>query len=344
MTAPEVSSDLMRQASPVLEPGHSALRRFFERPEAIVTCLLAVLIFGLAVAKPDLFATRENFRILLLGAALLLVVAVGQTFVIISAGIDLSVGAVLVLASVVAARVMAAVGVQSGASPFAGLIVALAIGALCGLANGILIGVLRLSAIIVTLATSSVALGFSYIITNGSDLRTVPVSLNDALIGSGLLGLPLLVWMSAAVCLIAALALEFTGFGRHTYAVGSDLEAARRAGIRVDRHIILIYGASGLLAGLAALMSVGRYTTTSLAGYGTISLQVITAVALGGASLFGGRGTVVGTVIGVFIPVVLQNGLIILGVQSYWQQVVTGVVLLAAIALDKFRRASQQRA
>jgi ribose transport system permease protein len=303
-----------------------------------------VLVLGLALAKPDLFATRENCRVLLLGAAVLLVVAVGQTFVIISAGIDLSVGAVLVLASVVAVRVMAAVGLQATASPFLGLAAALVTGALCGFINGFFIGVLRLSAIIVTLAMSSIALGFSYIVTNGSDLRTVPVSLNNALISASWFGLPILVWIAVAVCTVAALALEFTGFGRHTYAIGSDPEAARRAGIAVDRQTILIYGVSGLLAGLAAYMSVGRYTTTSLAGYGTISLQVITAVALGGASLFGGRGTVVGTVIGVFIPVVLQNGLIILGVQSYWQQVLTGLVLLAAIALDKFRRASQQRA
>jgi ribose transport system permease protein len=344
MSAPEMSSDLVGPAPPALEPEHSPLHRFFERPEAIVSCLLAVLILSLALAKPDLFATSENFRILLLGAALLLVVAVGQTFVIISAGIDLSVGAVLVLASVVGVRVMAAVGLQSAASPLAGLVTSLAVGALCGLVNGFFIGAMRLSAIIVTLAMSSVALGFSYIITNGSDLRTVPLALNNALIGSGLFGLPLLVWIAAAVCLIAALTLEFTGFGRHTYAVGSDLEATLRAGVRVDRQLILIYGLSGLLAGLAAFMSVGRYTTTSLAGYGTISLQVITAVALGGASLFGGRGTIVGTVIGVFIPVVLQNGLIIVGVQSYWQQVVTGAVLLVAILLDKFRRASQQRA
>jgi len=133
-------------------------------------------------------------------------------------------------------------------------------------------------------------------------------------------------------------------FGRYTYAIGSNAEAARRAGIAVDRHLIKVYALSGWMAGIAGLLSLANFGSTTIAGHTTDNLTVITAVVLGGASLFGGRGSMLGTVIGLFIPEVLLTGLVILTINQYWQDVAIGVVLAAAVYLDQFRRRLRERA
>jgi ribose transport system permease protein len=136
--------------------------------------------------------------------------------------------------------------------------------------------------------------------------------------------------------------LHGTRFGRYTYAIGSNEEAARRAGIAVDRHLIKIYGISGLLAGLAGYLTLARFATTTIAGHTTDNLQAIAAVVIGGTSLFGGIGNIIGTVVGVFIPAVLQNGFVILRVQPFWQQVAVGAVLVLAVYLDQLKRRSRE--
>ena len=156
--------------------------------------------------------------------------------------------------------------------------------------------------------------------------------------------MPWLIVISFAVAIIFGLVLAYTRFGRYTYAIGSNAEAARRAGIAVDRHLIKVYALLGLLAGIAGVMSLAYFGTTTIAGHATDNLTVITAVVLGGASLFGGRGSMLGTVIGVFIPAVLLTGLVILAVNQYWQDVAIGVVLVAAVYLDQFRRRLRERA
>ena len=145
------------------------------------------------------------------------------------------------------------------------------------------------------------------------------------------------------VALIGAWLLFTTRFGRYTYAIGSNEDAARRAGINVDRHLIKVYAMSGFLAGLAGFLSLARFGTTNIGGETTLNLQAITAVVLGGTSLFGGIGTIVGTVIGVFIPAVLQNGFVIVGVQPFWQSVAVGAFLVAAVYIDQLRRRARPR-
>jgi ribose transport system permease protein len=135
--------------------------------------------------------------------------------------------------------------------------------------------------------------------------------------------------------------LRATIYGQRTYAIGSNPESARRAGINVDRHIITVYSVAGLLSGFASFLSIARYGTTTIAGNQTINLQVITAVVIGGTSLFGGTGWMLGTCIGVFIPVVLANGFIILGIVPYWQYVAVGSVLIIAVTIDQRRRLRQ---
>jgi ribose transport system permease protein len=137
--------------------------------------------------------------------------------------------------------------------------------------------------------------------------------------------------------------LHRTKFGLYTYAVGSNEESARRVGVRVDRHLIMIYGLSGALAGVAGILSLAQYSTTAIAGQSNTNLNVIAAVVIGGTSLFGGSGTIFGTVIGLFIPAMLQDGFVIVGVQPFWQQVAVGAVLVAAVYIDQRRRAAALR-
>jgi ribose transport system permease protein len=143
------------------------------------------------------------------------------------------------------------------------------------------------------------------------------------------------------VAAVFAVLLHATRFGRYTFAIGSNEEAARRAGIRVDRHLIKVYALMGMLSGLAGFLSLARFSTTTIGGHSTDNLQAIAAVVIGGTSLFGGVGTLLGTIFGVFIPAVLQNGFVIVGVQPFWQQVAVGAVLILAVYLDQLRRRSE---
>jgi ribose transport system permease protein len=225
-----------------------------------------------------------------------------------------------------------------------GLAVALAAGLGWGTLNGFLIAKARIPPLIVTLGTLGMALGAALLITGGVDERDVPFKL-VATIGTGRLAdqVPWLVLIAFTVALVFGILLAKTRFGRYTYAVGSNEEAARRAGVAVDRHLIKVYALAGCLSGLAGFMNLARFSTTTLGGHNTDNLQAIAAVVIGGTSLFGGIGTVLGTVFGVFIPAVLQNGFIIVGVQPFWQQVAVGAVLIGAVYLDQLRRRSLQR-
>jgi ribose transport system permease protein len=309
-----------------------------------IILILAGMLVVFSVLEPESFATVNNMRNLATNAAILLVISVGMTFVIITAGIDLSVGSVLVFAGVVSAKAMNGMGGDGAGVLLVGVLVALAAGAGWGVLNGVLITKAHVPPLIVTLGTLGMALGLSLIITNGVDIREVPPKLVTTVGVGRLFGeIPWLVVIAAGVAVVFGVLLASTRFGRHTYAIGSNEEAARRAGIAVDRHLILVYGISGLLSGLAGYMSLARFATTTLGGHATDNLQAIAAVVLGGTSLFGGVGTVLGTVVGVFIPAVLQNGFVITGVEPFWRDVAVGAVLIAAVYLDQLRRRTQYR-
>jgi ribose transport system permease protein len=315
--------------------------------------LLIALVVIFSALRPAQFGSAYNLSMLAVNAAILLVLSVGQTFVIIAAGIDLSVGAVLVFASITSAQVMLYLSgtpggtygtTQGGWGVVAvGLIVALLSGAFWGAVNGTLVAVARIPALIVTLGTFGMALGFAQILTNGVDVRAVPEVLVDA-IGSGTIaGVPMLVLIAVLVALLGAVVLHLTRFGVHVFAVGSDAEAARRAGIGVRGRIVSIYMLSGIVAGLAAMMSTARFATTTIGGHAMDNLSTIAAVVLGGTSLFGGIGSIAGTVVGVFIPIVLLNGFVILGIPPFWQTVATGAVLVLAVWIDQLKRRARER-
>jgi ribose transport system permease protein len=318
--------------------------RFVTGSSTWIGLILVALILAFSALEFESFVSASNARNIATDAAVLLVQATGMTFVIITAGIDLSVGAVAVFSGVVAVKAMNGVGGDNWGTILVGLAIALLAGVAWGSLNGFLVAKARIPPLIVTLGTLGMSLGAALLITGGVDARDVPFKLVDT-IGSGRVAnqVPYLVIIAFAVALVFGVVLAATRFGRHTYAVGSNEEAARRAGIAVDRHLIKIYALAGTLSGLAGFLSVARFATTTIGGHDTDNLQAIAAVVIGGTSLFGGIGTMLGTVFGVFIPAVLQNGFVIVGVQPFWQQVAVGAVLIAAVYLDQVRRRSQHR-
>jgi ribose transport system permease protein len=306
--------------------------------------VLLVIIAVFSVLNFDAFASVFNLRNIMIDASSLLIIAVGMTFVIITSGIDLSVGSVLVFSQVVAAMVMRAMGAEGLTVILVGLMSALLSGAAWGLLNGFLIAKTRMPALIVTLGTLGMAQGAALLLSGGINVRGAVPSELVTTVGIGrLFEIPYLVLIAVGVTLVGGLALHLTRFGRHTYAIGSNAEAARRAGINVPRHLIKVYALSGLLAGLAGYLQLARFTTTTIEGHGTDNLQAIAAVVIGGTSLFGGTGMMFGTVIGVFIPAILRNGFIIIGVEPFWQQVAVGAVLILAVYADQLKRRARER-
>jgi ribose transport system permease protein len=324
----------------------TGLWRLMAATSTWIFLVLVVIIAVFSVLKFESFASVFNLRNIMIDASTLLIVAVGMTFVIITGGIDLSVGSVLVFSQVVAALVMRGMGAEGLAVILAGLGSALLSGVAWGLLNGLLIAKTRIPALIVTLGTLGMAQGAALLLSGGINVRgAVPTELLTT-VGIGRLfdEIPYLVLIAAGITIVGGILLHLTRFGRHTYAIGSNAEASRRAGINVSRHLIKVYAMSGLLAGVAGYLLLARFTTTTIEGHGTTNLQAIAAVVIGGTSLFGGIGTVFGTVVGVFIPAILRNGFIILRVQPFWQQVAVGAVLIIAVYVDQLKRRARERA
>jgi ribose transport system permease protein len=323
-------------------------RRAVAAGETWTLLALIILMVIFTALAPGSFLTLPNLSSVAKDAAPFLVMSVGQTFVIVTAGIDLSVGAVLVLSGVVAGEYyqhQPGSGANAGWGVIVvGIVLGLAAGGAFGAVQGLGVTKLKIPPLIATLAGLGIAEGIAYLITGGSDLRIIPTRLANTIGLGSVAGVPWLVVISFAIAIVFGLILAYTRFGTYTYAIGSNPEAARRAGVRVDRHLIKVYAISGLLSGVAGIISLAFYGTTTLAGHPTDNLTVITAVVLGGASLFGGRGSMFGTVIGVFIPAMLLNGLVILSVNQYWQYILIGAVLAAAVYLDQFRRRLRQQA
>ncbi|WP_353649947.1 ABC transporter permease [Nakamurella sp. A5-74] len=318
----------------------------FKRQTTWIFLVLVVLVVFFGIQSGGRFSTASNFLLISQNVAVLAVIAVGMTFVIITSGIDLSVGSVLVFASVVSAKVMSSMADSNGPGLviLVGVLVAVFTGAAWGLINGFLVAKAKVPPLIVTLGTLSASLGLAQVISKGVDIPIGKVqALTDFGIYQRILGVPALVVVALVILVIGGVVLHKTKFGRYTYAIGSNEEASRRVGIKVDRHLILIYLYTGALAGVGAVMFLAQFTTTSIAGGTQTNLNVITAVVIGGTSIFGGLGTMFGTVVGLFIPAVLQSGLVIIGVQSFWQLVAVGAVLVAAVYVDQTRRKAALR-
>ncbi len=318
------------------------IRRGMHSSAAYMFLVLLVLYGLFAIMRPDTFPTEGNARNLISDTSIFLVMATGATFVMVAAGFDLSVGSVLVFAGICAVKVMDWVGGTGYGTVFLGLLASLVGGTIWGLFNGFCVTRLRVPALITTLGTLGAALGIANLLTNGNDIAVSQTAMINLQIAQPL-GMPWIVWIAFAVVIVGGATLRFTRFGRHTYVIGSNDEAARRAGINVDRHLVKLYAMSGLLAGLAGMMSLVRFSTTTIGGHSQDALTVITGVILGGTSLYGGYGSVLGTVIGIFIPTVLQNGLVAINVQPFWQNVAIGFILIIAVYLDQLKRRARNK-
>jgi ribose transport system permease protein len=324
VSAPPIESsggEVMRTA---LQRGWGATRHF--RPVLGVTVVLFVV---LAITQSG-FATWTNMQNMLTAVSVLWVVSLGMTFCVLTAGADLSVGAIAALTGILFAKL-----INAGLSGWPALAVTLLFGLAIGfLINGPLIGRLGLSFFVVTLA-SMIAFTGVVNLWSGTESFIVESSVPAALGIDTYLGLPGPIWIMIGALLVALYVQQWTFFGRHVYAVGGSLTAARLSGIRTSWTIMGVYGVTALCATLGSIITIGRIGVAAPTVDVNLPLQAIAAVLLGGTSLSGGTGGVGGTAIGVLFIGVLQNGLSIAGVQSFWQQVVTGLILVLAVLIDQ---------
>ena len=313
-------------------------RGFFDRARGfwILGVLIAmIVIFG--VLAPG-FLSLQNWVSTSVYATETLLLGIGETYVIATGGIDLSVGSTLGLSAITSSLVMAALANYGGFSVMLGVLVALMTGALVGFVNGIVITKLRITPFIATLGMLGIASGVGFLLSGGNDITNIPPSLSafGSYVFGHFLGMPVLV--TAVVAVVSGIWLAKTRFGRRTYAIGSNREAARVSGIPIDRHLIKIYTLTGVFAGIAGLLNVARFAIGSPTAGQNDELNAIAAVVIGGASLFGGEGTIFGTTIGAIIVSMLVTALVILNVQSYWQIVATGAIIIIAVYVDQLQR------
>jgi ribose transport system permease protein len=306
-----------------------------------VALLIEVVLFALWLPAGT-FLSIYNFQTIVSDSAVLLILATAATLVIITGGIDLSVGSTLTLAAVCAARVVHAVPETMPSIAIAlALATGVVVGAAVGAFNGYLIAYRKLPAFVVTLGSLGIALGIARLASGGVGISGLPAGLQG--IGQGQwLGIPVPFLIGLTVIVVIGLLLEQTRFGEHTYFIGSNAEAAARGGINVPRHTLTIYIMAGVLAGSAGIIDFARFEVASVStGHTTELIAAIAAVVIGGGSLFGGIGSLRGTFIGVFIPVFLANGLLIAGIERFWQDVITGIILIVAVWFDQWRRKNE---
>jgi ribose transport system permease protein len=322
------------QAAPVLSRGATTKR--LSLLDAIQDLgLLAVIVIGaivLGLLSP-VFFTRMNIENLLYSSTIIAVMAIGQAFVVLVAGIDLSVGAVLALSSVLCVGLPLKLGMPVGMAA----IVSLALGALVGLINGLAVTVIRIPALIATLAMMSIARGIAFVFSDGRNIAPVPDVYLD-IQAARLFGIPLVILLVLALFVVAHFMLSRTRFGRSMYATGGNAVAARLAGIRTDRVIVLAYVISGIAAALGGLMITARLEAgAATAGFG-YELTVISAVVIGGVSLFGGEGKIGAVLLGVLLLGLVQNAINLLNVPANYDYIVSGAVIAIAASLDVYRR------
>ncbi|WP_066285207.1 ABC transporter permease [Arthrobacter sp. B6] len=295
--------------------------------------LVVVLLFGVLLTfLSPVFLTTVNLVNLLFQCTILGVFAIGMTFVILTGGIDVSVGSTAALSSVLSMGVI----VNMNMPPAIGLLTGLVVGAGVGAVNGLMVTKLGISPLIATLATLSAGSGIAFAYSDGGNITPVPKMLTE-MVSAKVAGIPLLIPAVLVLAFLAHLALTRTTYGRSIYAVGGNKEAALLAGIRVDRVTMNAYIIAGLSAGMAGLLLTGRLASGSPRAGDGIELTVIAAVVIGGTSLFGGQGNIKGTLLGVLLIAMVSNAVNLLGIPSSYDRIVQGVVIFAAAALDVYR-------
>jgi ribose transport system permease protein len=298
--------------------------------QALAIFIAAAVIFVIfGVLNPN-FLTVGNLRDVAVSACVNALIGIGLTFVIITGGIDLSVGSIASFVGIIAANIM----VNSGVAAIPALLVGLALGFVAGAINGLLITVLKLPPFIATLGTMSVYQGCAYVATDGRPVYNVPQPF-VLLLNSYLGGVPIVVVVVIVVALLAWVLLRRTVFGQNVIAAGGSEETAWLSGVRVARVKVLVYGLSGTLAALAGMVVVARISAAQSEAGAPYLLTAIAAAVIGGANLMGGEGRIAGTLVGALILGALTNGLTLLNVPSFYEQIVTGLVVVIAVAIDQ---------
>jgi ribose transport system permease protein len=328
-----MATDILTQPGDLAAPKRKDLRGSLIQLAGMLPVLILICIL-FAVLTPN-FLTENNIVNVVRQASINIVLAAGMTFVILTGGIDLSVGSVLGLTAVIAVVVSLVPSLSWAAIP-----AALLAGLVIGVLTGMIVAYLGLPPFIVTLGTYTAIRGAAYLAAGGTTV--INSQINFAWIGNGYLGpVPWLVIIALITIAVSAFILHGTVLGVHVYAVGGNAQAARLTGIPVPFVLIFVYGVSGLLSGLGGAMSASRlYSAQGQLGIG-YELDAIAAVILGGTSFSGGIGNVFGTLVGALIIAVLNNGLTLLNVSFYWQLVIKGAVIVLAVTLDKLRTRGQ---
>lgn len=304
-----------------------------------VVLLLGVLFFSAVVGER--FLDPFNLSLIVQQVTIIGILGIAQTIVVLTAGIDLSVGAIMVLSSVVMGKLAVGAGLPAPLAVSAGLFV----GMVCGWINGVLVTYVRLPPFIVTLGTWSVFFALNLWYSESETIRAQDIETDAPLlqffgialdIGPARFTLGSLFML--LLCVLFAYVLNRTAWGRHVFAVGDDADAARLAGIRTERTLVSVYTLAGLVCGLAGWALIGRIGSVSPQAGQTGNLDSITAVVIGGTSLFGGRGSILGTLIGALIVGVFRNGLALSGVNVLWQEFTVGILIIVAVAIDQWLR------
>jgi rhamnose transport system permease protein len=308
--------------------------------ELSLLAVLAVIVLLVGVQEPR-FATAGNVRQILLSVAILAIVAVGQTIVVITRNVDLSVGSMVGLTAYLTADLLAQ---RPGLPLLLVCVLGCLLGGVMGTVNGLLVTVGRVPAIVATLGTLYMFRGVDFVIAGGKQVNAadVPRRFLDLATGS-VAGVPRLILFAAAVTALGAVALRFTRSGRQLYGIGSNPEAARLAGIRAGRLVFAAFAVCGLLCGLAGVLWGARFATVDARAATGLELLVVAAVVVGGVNIFGGSGTVLGAVLGAILLGTIENGLTLLRLSQFWLQAINGAAILAAVTADSLITRRVQR-
>jgi ribose transport system permease protein len=318
---------------------------------ATAILILDVVLFIIFTAVKPVFASLDSVQTLLLSGTEALLLAVGLSMLLGAGIFDLSLGANLVLSSVVGAEALRAIGPASATGTYpnfvaafiVSLVVCILTGAVYGLVNGLLIAYGQMNALIVTLGTLGIGTGLAYVISGGSDLSALPAPMQEDFGLRTIADIPVVAFIAIVIAIILYLVVRFTRFGMRTEAIGSSRLAADRVGIKVPRHLIRLTILAGALAGLAGFVDLSHFASTSIAGHANDALNAVTAAVIGGTLLEGGKISIPGAIWGTGLAVILQGGLVIAGVSSYYQLIAVGSVLILAVGLDRISFIRLQR-
>ena len=325
----------LKQSRPLFSSGF--LQVWLNRVGPVLGLVLVIVIFSLLMKSPERFLSPNNLRVVLSQTVIVAVGAIGMTMIIISGGIDLSVGSTIALTGVITA-----LGINMGLSPFVALVAGIIVGGIVGVVNGLAITRLKVVPFIATLGMLGVGRGTAKWVAGQQTVNMPDTWVNDLLVlfpsPSWLIVAPG-VWITLILALVVAVILRNTVFGRRVFALGSNETAARACGIATDRLKVWIYGLAGLLFGLAGVLQMSRLRQGDPTVAAGSELDIIAAVVIGGGSLSGGEGSILGSMIGALIMAFLRNGCQQIGWPNYVQEIIIGAIIVIAVAVDRWRTA-----